>query len=101
VVTADPVLPKVIETLIGDNSGDGVIFVEPMDRAYSQIRQIMPDIVVIFCKIDDPDAWQVVSMLKLDPALRAVRVVTHASPPVSFGVERVVWDEPRYSWSSR
>jgi hypothetical protein len=101
VVTADPVLPKVIETLIGDSNDYGVIFVESMDCAYSQIRQIMPDIVVVFCEIDDPSAWQLVSMLKIDPALGRVRIVTHASPPASFGVERVQWDVPRHSWSSR
>jgi PleD family two-component response regulator len=53
-----------------------VVFVESSDRAYSQIKRVQPDLVILGLHIDDADGFHVLSMLKLDEVTRAIPVVT-------------------------
>jgi hypothetical protein len=46
-------------------------------RAYSRIRIVQPDLVVVCVLPDDPGAIRVLSMLALDPATAAIPVVTY------------------------
>lgn len=56
-----------------------VVLVESVGHAYSTIRQTQPDLVILCLNLDDLDGYQVLSMLKLDPATRDIPVVTYAS----------------------
>src|SRR4029079_13544222 len=44
-----------------------MVFVEPGDRAYSQIRKVIPDLVILCTRIEELDGFQLLTMLKLDP----------------------------------
>ena len=43
-----------------------VVMLEPMTRAYSQIKRVKPELVVVGLSFEDHDAFQLLSMLKLD-----------------------------------
>ncbi len=53
------------------NSGHyDVVFVESSEHAYSQIKRVRPELVILCVHIEDRSAFQVLSMLKLDPDTR-------------------------------
>jgi CheY-like chemotaxis protein len=56
-----------------------VVFVESCLHAYSQIRRVQPDLVILCIGTNAFDAVQVLSMLKLDAETRSIPVVTYAS----------------------
>jgi CheY-like chemotaxis protein len=56
-----------------------VVFVESNAHAYSQIRRVQPDLVILCIRIDDVDGFQVLSMLKLDEETRRIPVLTYAN----------------------
>jgi CheY-like chemotaxis protein len=56
-----------------------VVFVESTEHAYSQIKRVVPDLVIMCVQIDDVNVFQVLSMLKLDADTRDIPVVTYAS----------------------
>src|SRR5262245_12611535 len=43
-----------------------VVFIEPLARAYSTIKRVQPSLVVMGLSFNDPDSFQLMSMLKLD-----------------------------------
>ena len=53
-----------------------VVFVESTAHAYSQIKRLQPDLVVVCTRLGEMDGFQVLSMLKLDEQTRAIPVVT-------------------------
>jgi twitching motility two-component system response regulator PilH len=56
-----------------------VVFVESSAHAYSQIKRVRPHLVILCVRIDDPDGFQVLSMLKLDEETRHIPVLTCTS----------------------
>ena len=52
-----------------------IMFVEFDHGAYSQIRQIAPDLIILCTGIEDPRALQLLTMLKLDPQTRRLPVL--------------------------
>ena len=56
-----------------------MVFVEPGDRAYSQIRKVIPDLVILCTRIEELDGFQLLTMLKLDPDTRHLPVLTYTS----------------------
>ncbi len=56
-----------------------VVFVEASGHAYSQIKRVQPDLVVLCVHIDDADGFHVLSMLKLDDETRDIPVLTCTS----------------------
>ncbi len=56
-----------------------VVFVEAIAHAYSQIRRVQPNLVILCLRIGDMDAFQLLSMLKLDPDTREIPVLTYAA----------------------
>ncbi len=54
-----------------------VVFVESSQHAYSQIKRVQPNLVVLCVRIDDADGFQVLSMLKLDAETREIPVLTY------------------------
>jgi PleD family two-component response regulator len=62
------------------NSGHyDVVFVESSERAYSQIKRVRPELVVLCVHLEDHSAFQVLSMLKLDPDTRDIPVLTYTT----------------------
>ncbi|MGE3959195.1 MAG: two-component system response regulator [Vicinamibacterales bacterium] len=58
-----------------------VVFVEAIAHAYSQIKRVQPDLVILCVRMDDADGLTVLSMLKLDAETRDIPVVTFTSAP--------------------
>lgn len=56
-----------------------VVFVESSTHAYSQIRRVQPDLVILCLEFDDAEGLRVLSMLKLDAKTRDIPVVTYTS----------------------
>jgi len=69
---------EVLEPVLEAGKYD-VVFVESSAHAYSQIKRVQPNLVILCVRMDDPDGFQVLSMLKLDPDTRDIPVVTYAS----------------------
>ena len=70
----------------GDNGYD-VFYIESIERGYSRVKQVIPDLVIVLCEIDDVAACHLLSMLKVDTALSTVPVLTFPAQP-----HRPEWD---------
>jgi CheY-like chemotaxis protein len=44
-----------------------MVFVESGERAYSQIKQVLPNLVILCTRIEELNGFQLLTMLKLDP----------------------------------
>lgn len=56
-----------------------MVFVDAGDQAYSQIKRVHPDLVILCTRIEATDGFQLLSMLKLDPDTRAIPVLTYTT----------------------
>lgn len=56
-----------------------LVFVESSDRAYSQIKMTLPNLVILAARIERLDAFQLLTMLKLDPETRDIPVLTYTT----------------------
>ena len=56
-----------------------MVFVESSDHAYSQIKKVVPNLVILCARIDDVAVFQLLSMLKLDPSTRDIPVLTYTT----------------------
>ena len=77
-VSDDALRSDLLDALL-DEKDYNIVVVESIPRAYSRIRQLKPDLVIVFMKIDDVNACQLLSMLEIDGALRGTPVVTCAT----------------------
>ena len=79
-VSNDALRPELLDRLLADDHDYNVI-VESIERAYSRIRQVQPEVVVVFMNIDDVDACQLLSMLHIDHELRGMCVLSCTTSP--------------------
>lgn len=56
-----------------------IVFVESSAHAYSQIKRVKPNLVILCVRIDDLEGFQVLSMLKLDEETRGIPVLTYTT----------------------
>ena len=78
IVNGTPEMLEMLETVLDVGRYD-VVFVESSGHAYSQIKRVQPNLVILCVRIDDADGFQVLSMLKLDDDTRAIPVLTYTS----------------------
>jgi PleD family two-component response regulator len=76
IVNGSPRTLELLETILEAGHYD-FVFVESNRHAYSQIKHVRPDLVILCISIDDLEGFQVLSMLKLDEATRGIPVVTY------------------------
>ena len=69
---------ELLETVLDAGHYD-VVFVESSAHAYSQIKRVQPDLVILCLEMDDAEALAVLSMLKLDEETRDIPVVTYTT----------------------
>jgi two-component system phosphate regulon response regulator PhoB len=69
---------EVLEPVLDAGNYD-VVFVEASAHAYSQIKRVQPDLVILCVAMDDAEGLNVLSMLKLDAETRDIPVVTYTS----------------------
>ena len=77
VVVSSHATPDVLETLLEYVDSD-VVFLESAAGAYSQIKRVVPDLVVMCFPIDDREGFQLMSMLHLDADTASIPVIAHA-----------------------
>ena len=53
-----------------------MVFVESGEHAYSQVKKVLPDLVILCTRIERLDGFQLLTMLKLDPQTRDIPVLT-------------------------
>ena len=56
-----------------------MVFVESSGHAYSQIRKVVPHLVIVCADIERSGAFQLLTMLKLDPETRDIPVLTYTT----------------------
>jgi len=56
-----------------------MVFVESSDHAYSQIKKVVPNLVILCAQIERLEGFQLLTMLKLDPETRAIPVLTYTT----------------------
>jgi CheY-like chemotaxis protein len=67
-----------LETVLDAGHYD-VVFVESSEHAYSQIKRVQRNLVILCVRIAEPDGFQVLSMLKLDDETRSIPVLTYTT----------------------
>ena len=74
---------ELLEAVLGQGRYE-VVFVASHAHAYSHVKRLRPDLVVLCLQLDDLDGFHVLSMLKLDDDTRSIPVVTsmHELPMV-------------------
>ena len=78
IVNGSPAILELLETVLEAGHYD-VVFVESNAHAYSQIKRVQPNLVILCVRIDDVDGFQVLSMLKLDQETRGIPVLTYTN----------------------
>ena len=78
IVNGSPEILELIETALDAGRYD-IVFVESTEHAYSQIKRVQPNLVILCVRIEDMDGFQVLSMLKLDEETRDIPVLTYTN----------------------
>ena len=53
-----------------------MVSVESGEHAYSQVKRVQPNLVILCTRIDELNGFQLLTMLKLDPETRDIPVLT-------------------------
>lgn len=78
IVNGSSEILELLETVLDAGRYD-VVFVESSQHAYSQIKRVQPNLVILCVQIDEPSGFQVLSMLKLDEETRDIPVLTYTT----------------------
>jgi PleD family two-component response regulator len=78
VVNGNTEVLGLLETVLDAGRYD-MVFVESSDRAYSQIKKVLPNLVILCARIEDLDGFQLLTMLKLDDDTRDIPVLTYTT----------------------
>ena len=78
IVNGNAEILELLESVLDAGHYD-VVFVESSQHAYSQIKRVQPNLVILCVRIDDPDGFQVLSMLKLDRDTERIPVLTYTT----------------------
>jgi len=78
VVNGNTEVLGMLETVLDAGRYD-MVFVEAADRAYSQIKRVLPNLVILCTKIEQLDGFQLLTMLKLDDETRDIPVLTYTT----------------------
>jgi PleD family two-component response regulator len=78
IVNGSAEILELLETMLDAGHYD-VVFVESSQHAYSQIKRVQPNLVILCVRIEDADGFQVLSMLKLDEETRSIPVLTYTT----------------------
>ena len=78
VVNGNAEVLGMLETVLDAGRYD-MVFVESPNHAYSNIRKVQPNLVILCTRVEDLDGFQLLTMLKLDPETRRVPVLTYTT----------------------
>ncbi len=78
VVNGNTEVLGLLETVLDAGRYD-MVFVESSDRAYSQIKKVLPNLVILCARIEDLEGFQLLTMLKLDQETKDIPVLTYTT----------------------
>ena len=78
IVNGSSQILDLLETVLDAGRYD-IVFVESSQHAYSQIKRVQPNLVILCIQVDDPSGLQVLSMLKLDEETREIPILTYTT----------------------
>ena len=78
IVNGNAEILELLETVL-DAGQYHVVFVESNAHAYSQIKRVQPNLVILCLRIEDTNGFRVLSMLKLDCETREIPVLTYTT----------------------
>ena len=78
VVNGSPDVLEMLESVLDPGHYD-IVFVESGAHAYSQIKRVRPQLVILCMRIEDLEGFQVLSMLKLDDETSRIPVLTYTT----------------------
>ena len=78
VVNGNTEVLGLLETVLDAGRYD-MVFVESSDRAYSQIKKVVPNLVILCARIEDLEGFQLLTMLKLDGETKDIPVLTYTT----------------------
>src|SRR5215470_15168795 len=78
IVNGNTQVLELLETTLDAGHYD-VVFVESTAHAYSHIKRVQPNLVILCVHFDNMEALQVLSMLKLDEETRSIPVLTYTA----------------------
>ena len=73
-----------LETVLDAGHYD-VVFVESAGHAYSQVKKVLPHLIIVCLNMEEDEGFGVLSMLKLDPETRLIPLLTCAGMPSEDG----------------
>lgn len=77
-VSRDPQREELLDVL-AESADYDVVVVESIERGYSRVKQVLPDLVLVYMDIDDVGGSQLLSMLMTDRSLSGIPVETCAT----------------------
>lgn len=86
VVNGSPEILELLETVLDAGRYD-MVFVEASRHAYSRIKHVQPDLVILCVDLGELDGFHLLSMLKLDAETRHIPIVTYTGGPLPSGEE--------------
>lgn len=95
IVNGSPEILDLLETVLDAGQYD-VVFVESSQHAYSQIKRVQPNLVILCVRIADADGFQVLSMLKFDEETREIPVLTYTT---EYDGQESEEEVPELSWT--
>jgi CheY-like chemotaxis protein len=78
IVNGSTQMLELLETVLDAGHYD-VVFVESSDHAYSQIKRVQPNLVILCVRVEEMDGLHVLSMLKLDGDTKHIPVLTYTT----------------------
>jgi PleD family two-component response regulator len=67
-----------------------MVFVESSDHAYSQIKKVLPNLVILCARIENLEGFQLLTMLKLDADTRGIPVLTYTTEYEGQDLDNVI-----------
>ena len=78
VVNGNTEVLGMLETVLDAGRYD-MVFVESGEHAYSQVKKVLPNLVILCTRIEQLDGFQLLTMLKLDAETRDIPVLTYTT----------------------
>jgi len=78
IINGNPEILALVENVLSAGHYD-IVFVESVAHAYSHIKRVQPNLVILCVHFDNMDGLQVLSMLKLDEETRGIPVLTYTA----------------------
>jgi len=78
VVNGNTEVLGMLETVLDAGRYD-MVFVESSDHAYSQIKKVLPNLVILCARIERLEGFQLLTMLKLDADTKDIPVLTYTT----------------------